>query len=89
MIGTRGPARRPDVLVRRDPDRTLLVDPRSGATHLLNHTALAVWELCDGLTSPEEMVAAVCDLCGLPPAVVDDDITRVLGELRRADLLAG
>lgn len=74
--------------MRRDPDGSVLVDLRSGTAHLLNHTALAVWELCDGETMPVEMIAAVCDLCGAAPEEVEQDIVRALDDLARANLVS-
>ena len=42
------PARRTDVRLQHKDDGHALYDPGCGAVHLLNDTALAVWELCDG-----------------------------------------
>ena len=55
---------------------------------ILNETALAVWELCDGATAPDEIVDAVRIACGLPEAEARDDITRALRELTAAGLLS-
>lgn len=42
------PRRRADVVRRGTSDETLLYDPHADAVHVLNQTALAVWDLCDG-----------------------------------------
>lgn len=55
--------------------------------HLLNETAFALWQLCDGRTSPEEMAAGVCELFGEAGAVVLADVDRTLGELQRRGLI--
>jgi hypothetical protein len=55
--------------------------------HLLNDTALAIWDLCDGKTAPGEMVAAICDLSGLPPEVVNEDVERTLSQFQEAGLV--
>ncbi len=84
---SRRPARKADVWVHLARDENALFDPRSGAVHLLNDTALAIWDLCDGQTSPDEMVTAVCELTGMHPDIVTEDVQRILGEFEEAGLL--
>lgn len=81
------PARRDGVWVRRSGDENALFDPTSSAVHLLNETALAIWELCDGQTDPEEMVAAIVELSGLDPTAVEQDVERILSEFGDAGLV--
>jgi hypothetical protein len=54
----------------------------------LNETALAVWELCDGATAPDEIVHAVRIACGLSEETAREDITRTLSELTAVGLLS-
>jgi len=82
------PARRGDVWLRRVRHENTLYDPVSGSIHLLNDTAVAIWDLCDGETSPSEMIAAVCEVSGLPREVAAEDIDRILRELDEAHLIA-
>ena len=82
------PARRSDLWLRRARHENTLYDPLSGSIHLLNDTAVAIWDLCDGETSPGEMIAAVCDVSGLPREVAAEDIDRILRELDQAQLIA-
>lgn len=58
-----------------------------GSEHLVNETALALWQLCDGATSTEEMIEGVCALFDAPRAAIADDIDRALDQLWRAGLL--
>jgi len=44
----------------------------------LNPTALALWELCDGSTSIEEMVSAVAELFALPTGQARRDVETAL-----------
>ncbi len=83
----RRPARRSEVWLHQTRSENALFDPSTGALHLLNDTALAIWELCDGETSPEEMVEAICDLCSMHPDVVIEDLERVLEHFERSGLL--
>jgi PqqD family protein of HPr-rel-A system len=48
MVVERFPCRRADVVYQSAGEETLLYDPLADAVHVLNPTALAVWELCDG-----------------------------------------
>ena len=81
------PTRRPDVWLRQAGDENALFDQQNGSVHMLNETALAIWELCDGETSPDEMVDAVVTLFGMHQDVVEEDVKRILGDFEHAGLL--
>lgn len=83
----RRPARVPSVWIRKTRDETLAYHPGTGGAHLLNETALAIWDLCDGETHPQEMVEAICQLCGMHPDVVGEDVARILLEFEEAGLV--
>jgi PqqD family protein of HPr-rel-A system len=86
-LTTEPPTRRPDVWLRQAEGENVVFDPATGAVHILNATALAIWELCDGETRPAEMVEAICGLSGLPRDVVEEDVARILSEFERADIV--
>jgi len=81
------PKRRQEVWLRRVGNENALFHGTTGSLHLLNDTALALWELCDGGTTKEEMVAAICEVSGLHPDVVAEDVDRTIGEFERAGLV--
>jgi hypothetical protein len=81
------PDRRADVWLRQAGTENALIDPVTGAVHLLNETALAIWDLCDGQTLPIEMIAGICEATGLPEEVVTEDLERILAEFDRAGLI--
>ena len=81
------PARRPDVWLREAGSESALCDPLSGAVHFLNPTALAIWNLCDGQTSPMEMIRAICELSGFPQAIVAEDVERTIGTFERTGVI--
>lgn len=54
---------------------------RGGASVALNPTALALWELCDGQTAVDEMVAAVTELFGLAPERARADVVTALADM--------
>jgi hypothetical protein len=75
------PRRRPQLRKCRHESETLLVDRDGRRVCGLNATALALWELCDGATSPEEMADAVAELCGLSPVRAIEDVRTALATL--------
>jgi PqqD family protein of HPr-rel-A system len=81
------PVRKPEVWLRQAGDENAVYNPANGSVHLLNETALAIWDLCDGQTSADEMVTAVCELTGMHPDIVTEDVQRILGEFEEAGLL--
>jgi PqqD family protein of HPr-rel-A system len=81
------PVRKPEVWLRQAGEENAVYNPATGSVFLLNETALAIWDLCDGETSPEEMVTAVVELTGMHPDVVTEDVERILSEFEEAGLL--
>jgi pyrroloquinoline quinone biosynthesis protein D len=81
------PRRRTGIEVRRHGDRAVLVDATGAEVCEMNETALALWELCDGETRPEEIVIAICEAFAVPHDQAAEDVDRTLGELRAAGLL--
>jgi PqqD family protein of HPr-rel-A system len=81
------PVRRKDVWLRNTKDEIAVYNPATGDVYLLNETALAIWDLCDGETKPEEMMTAICDVTGLPPEVVAEDVERIILEFDTAALI--
>lgn len=81
------PVRRSEVWLREADGENALYDPSSASVHLLNETALAIWDLCDGETRPEEMIEAICELTATPAEVVSEDVERILMEFHGAHLV--
>ncbi len=86
-LDTRRPTRKERVWQRQAQGENTLYDPDTGAVLLLNDTALAIWDLCDGENLPQEMIDAICILCSMHEDVVREDVERVLGEFDRVGLL--
>jgi hypothetical protein len=82
------PIRRSDVLLHDEESRSVLLDPMEGVTHVLNPTARAVWELCDGATTMDEVVAAICQVFCVPHGVALRDIATVLEQLEKSGLVS-
>lgn len=81
------PTRKPQVWLRQTDKENAVFDPETSVVHLLNVTATAIWVLCDGETTPDEMVEAICELSGLPRDVVVEDVRRILLQFEEADIL--
>jgi len=81
------PIHRPEVWLRQADGENALYDPTSTSVHLLNDTALAIWNLCDGETRPEEMIDAICELTGAHPEIVSEDVERILMEFHKTHLV--
>lgn len=76
------PRRTREVRLERRADDNLLVDGSGDTLLLLNDTALALWELCDGTNTVDEMVAAVVQLFQADPREVRQDVVRTIDRLR-------
>jgi hypothetical protein len=81
------PARKAGVWLRQASAENVLFDPDTQSAHLVNHTALAIWDLCDGDTDPGEMIEAICAVSGMPEEVVAEDVRRTLESFERAGLI--
>ncbi|MEU0768667.1 lasso peptide biosynthesis PqqD family chaperone [Streptomyces albogriseolus] len=79
---------RPGVVTADTEYGMALLDQNSGEYFTLNPTAaLIVRTLLDG-TSRQQAVTALTDRYDVPAEQVEEDITRILEELRAARLLA-
>jgi PqqD family protein of HPr-rel-A system len=81
------PERKGEAWVQREGDRTAVFNPDTGLLHLLNPSALAIWELCDGETTPEEMAGAISEITGLEEEVTVGDVQSALRSLEEAGLI--
>lgn len=81
------PERREGLSVGRGERGLFLADEAGHEVCELNESAAAVWQLCDGVTTPAEMVDAVCLACNVDRHHAEDDIGRILTELAAAGLV--
>jgi hypothetical protein len=83
------PQRRGDVVSQPVGGETLLYDPAADAVHVLNATALAVWELCDGRHTPAQIEAELrTRFAGIGDRDVTGDLAGILARLRAEGLFA-
>jgi hypothetical protein len=81
------PLRRQGLWLRQVRGENAVYDPETGNIHLLNETAWAIWDLCDGATRPDEMIDAICELSHMHRDVVAEDVRRVLEHFNDARLV--
>jgi len=73
------------LLIERPAGELLVLKPSTNEAHALNQTAAIVFDLCDGATTPVQMVAEVARRTGLP---ADQGIVELaLAELSDAGLI--
>jgi PqqD family protein of HPr-rel-A system len=68
------PLRRSDLAVEILESEAHVFDPKTGTTHVLNPSAYAIFELCDGATTVNEMAEA---LATVTPLGVDEALRQV------------
>ena len=83
----RMPRRRTDVQLRDEETRSLIVVPDQDRVHVLNPTARALWELCDGTTTLDELTVAICDLFDVAPEQATADVAEALRLLEQNELM--
>ncbi len=81
------PRRRADIIAREMEDEILLYDPQQNSTHLLNPTAAAIWELCDGTRTPEEMAEEIVRVLPADRPTILSDVKRIIREFSENGLL--
>jgi hypothetical protein len=81
------PRRRTDVELRDDERGTWLIDPTAEAAHVLNPTGRAIWELCDGTITIEELADAISEVFDVPRARAAEDVTGLVQQFDDAGLV--
>jgi hypothetical protein len=74
-------------LVEYEDGEALVVDPETGAVHLLNAEPALVFRLCDGTASVQQTAAEIAAEFGLPEPAVERQVRLVVRDLRRSRLL--
>ena len=87
MAGRGNPRQRGGLVLDGAGDETAVLDPEEDRRYALNATAAALWELCDGRTSPAEMVDALCLLFRAEPTTISGDVDRVLEQFATLGLI--
>jgi Coenzyme PQQ synthesis protein D (PqqD) len=81
------PRPRSDLNTRVIDNEVVILDRANGNIHRLNATASAIWNLCDGRNTPEEISRQVAASFQLTPADVLPDVLRTVEDFQRLNLL--
>lgn len=80
-------ARKDNLIIRELPGETLVYDEKTGKAHCLNDTAAQVWQLCNGTTTPEQMIQKLT--VDMNPDQGKAVVRLALEQLSHRDLLEG
>ena len=81
------PQRHPDVLERELPDELILYHPGTDDAILLNRVSAAIWDLCDGTQSLDDIANQVADAFGAAHEEVLGDVKETVTQYLQAGLL--
>lgn len=81
------PTRSGEARIRDHGNEVAVFNPDTEVLTLMNPSAFALWELCDGDTTPDEMVAAVADLTRVDEESARRDVEKGLAELAELGLV--
>lgn len=82
------PVARPDLEKSEMGDETLLYNCENDKVSMLNKTAAAVWELCDGKHTIEEITAAITESLDPPEGRdVKSDVEAAIERFREDGIL--
>ena len=80
------PRRRTDVQLLDETDHSVLIDP-DAKRYVLNPTARAIWEMCDGTTTVDELADAICEVFDVDRQQATSDVAATVEQLTHAGLL--
>ncbi len=81
------PLRRGELVQEASVEGWTIYEKETDSLHVLNATARAIWELCDGKTSPSEMASAISELTGVDSAAAESDVRHTLSRLQESGLV--
>lgn len=82
MLGAPNPLAVPGLEVRRSGPDVIVHDPANERIHVLNRSAGAVLELCDGAHDAAAIAASLCAATGAAPERVLPDVEAALAAFR-------
>jgi hypothetical protein len=81
------PIRHGEAWVRKHGEEVAVFNPDTETLTLMNPSAFAIWELCDGATTPAEMADAVAELASVAGEQARADVEKALDELGELGLV--
>ena len=78
----------PDLIKRRIEPDLVLFDPDGTELHVLNATAIKVFQLCDGSHTPEQMAEVLVEsFSGVEYDQAYEDVEKILAVLEKKNLI--
>ena len=81
------PRIRPDILTESIEDEMVVFVPETDQTHLLNLTAAAIFELCDGAMTVKDIIKTLKESVNETPEGMKEEIYKTLSEYIEKGLL--
>ncbi len=81
------PTRLENVMERRVGNDRMLYDAAGRAVHVLNETALFVWQRCDGEHSVQDIISEAASVYTISTDKIQGDIEECMAALRSKGLL--
>ena len=81
------PTRQDGLSLRESGDESVLLDREHDRMYVMNDTALALWQLCDGETTVEEMLTAAVGLFDADRAQLQHDVMDALVAMEHRGLI--
>ena len=78
----------PQATLEQAGSQAVLYDRRSGKAHVLNASAARLWELCDGESTIDEVVARFAAGYDLPGEAVRPDVEKLVASFRELGVLS-
>jgi hypothetical protein len=85
--GERYPLRREGLQARAEGRHVIISTSEGQAAFELDALGTAIWELCDGATSVDEIATAVRRVFDVPQTVVARDVAQLIGQFEAAGLV--
>jgi|WetSurMetagenome_2_1015567.scaffolds.fasta_scaffold185657_2 hypothetical protein len=79
--------RNEDIIWRRIEDKVVLIGKEGATIHTLNRTASHIWDLCDGVNSPNEIAANLCERFDVPAEEAIADVRETINKLEQMGLI--
>ena len=82
------PTKRGELVQGNSPEGWTVYEAGSDSLHVLNASAKAIWELCDGETSTREIAEAVAEIAGYGPRRALEEVLETIQVLRERGLVS-
>ena len=80
-------AKAENVISRRIGDELVVLGDTADSAHILNKTAAAVWELCDGERGLDDIAGCLCERFEVSFEEARADIEEIIGRLMKVGIL--